>query len=93
MSLRQIGRRWLVSFVLGTVAPLVVAQMMPSRAAGAGDRGRDAPVRRDCHKPTAEQTPAAGDLRQAFNRRCIETRRAGTGDAPQAMPAPGSQSP
>ena len=93
MSLRQIGRRWLVSFVLGTIAPLVVAQMMPSGAAGAGGRGRDAPVRWDCHEPADEQTPLAGGLRRTFNRQCIETRRAGTGEAPQAMPAPGSRTP
>jgi len=78
MSLSRIGRRWLGSFVLGTVAPLVVAQMTPPGAAGAHGRGRDSPALQDCRRQADEQKLPAGDERQKFMHRCLETKHAGS---------------
>lgn len=76
MSLNRIGRRWLASLVLGTVAPLVLAQMTPPGAVGTSARGHDNPAWQDCRKRADAQKVATGDARQQFMRQCLESKRA-----------------
>jgi psiF repeat len=78
MSLGRIGRRWLATFALGTVAPLVLAQMTPPAGAGAHGPGRDGLAWQDCRKQADEQKLAAGDERRKFMRQCLEAKEAGS---------------
>lgn len=87
MSLSRIGRRWLASFVLGTVAPLVLAQMTPPGGAGARGRGGGSPAWQACRRQADEKKVPDGDERRIFMRQCLETEgaqseaaRAKTGD-------------
>ena len=83
MSLRSIGLRWLGSVALGTVAPLVLAQMGP---AGGHGHGHDNPAAQECSKQAKAQKVPAGDERQKFMRQCVESRRSSS-DAAKAAAA------
>ena len=86
MSLNRISRRWLASFVLGTVAPLVLAQMTPVGPMGASGRGHDNPAAQDCRKRADAAKVAAGDARQQFMRQCLDSKR-GDSDAAKSEAA------
>jgi hypothetical protein len=86
MSRRRIGGRWLASFALGTVAPLVLAQIAPPGGAGMHGRGRDHPAWQDCSKQADERKLPAGDERRTFVRQCLESKR-GASDAAKAAAA------
>jgi len=73
MSPRRIGRRWLASFVLGTVAPLVFAQMTPPSDAGAHGRGGGIATRPDCREHADERRLPAVDPPKSRMRRCLGT--------------------
>ena len=80
MTVRGIGRRWLVSIVLGTVAPIVFAQVAGPGGMHDHGRGRDGPEWQDCKKQADDKKIAAGPERRQFMRQCIEAKR-GASDA------------
>jgi len=79
MSLQRIGIRWLASVVLGTVAPLVLAQMGPASASH-GHR-RDNPAVQDCRKEADAQKLPVGEGRRQFMHQCLASRADGSGAA------------
>jgi hypothetical protein len=65
-------RRVLATFVLGTVAPLALAQVAP----GSGQHGhggmRDNPQWQDCKKQADEKRLPHGDERKSFLEQCVK---------------------
>jgi psiF repeat len=86
MSLRDVGLRWLGSVVLGTIAPLVLAQMGPAGVPGGRGHGHDSPAAQDCRKQAEAQKLPAGEERQTFMRRCLES-KSSSSDAAKAEAA------
>src|SRR3974377_376040 len=86
MSLRSIGLRWLCSIALGTIAPLVLAQIGPASGPGGHGHGHDSPAAQDCRKQAEAQKVPAGDELQKFMRQCVESRRSSS-DAAKAAAA------
>ena len=84
MALRSIGLRWLGSVALGTIAPLVLAQIGP--AGGPGGHGHANAAAKDCRKQAEAQKLPAGEERQASMHRCLESRSSAS-DAAKAAAA------
>ena len=86
MSLRRIGLRWLASVVLGTVAPLVLAQMAPPGGQGMRAHGHDNPAAQECRKQADEKQLPAGEARHRFVRQCVDSKQ-GASDAAKSAAA------
>jgi hypothetical protein len=86
MSLRNIGLRWLGSIALGTIAPLVFAQIGPAGGPGGHGHGHDNPAAQDCRKQAEAQKLPAGEERQRFVHQCLESKRSSS-DAAKAAAA------
>ncbi len=72
MSFRRIGRRWLASAALGTVAPLVLAQMAAPDAHG---HLHDSRAAQECRKRVEEQKLPTAEERQKFMQQCVESKQ------------------
>jgi hypothetical protein len=79
MELRKIGLRWLASVALGTVAPLVFAQMGPPGGA-MHEHGHNNPAWQDCKKQADDKKLAPGPERKQFMQQCLES-KLGSSDA------------
>lgn len=77
MDVRKLGRRWLASVALGTVAPLVLAQIGPG-AAGPHDQGGRAEraAGQECRRQADERKLMSPQERRTFMRDCLAARRA-----------------
>lgn len=71
MNARRLGRRWLATLALGTVAPLVLAQMQPG---GLHDRGeaRNNPKFQLCSKQADAKQLPKGAERRSFMEQCLK---------------------
>ena len=85
MKLQRMRRRWLASIALGTVAPLVLAQMGAPGGPGMRGQGRDA-AWQGCKQEADGQKLPPGPERQKFMRQCVESKR-GSGDAAKSEAA------
>ena len=86
MSLRSIGARWLASVALGTVAPLVLAQMGAPVGPGARGHAHDSPAAQECRKQAEAQKLPTAEERQKFVRQCVESKQ-GASDAAKSAAA------
>jgi hypothetical protein len=86
MSLRDVGLRWLGSVALGTIAPLVLAQIGPAEGPGGRGHGHDIPAAQDCRKQAEAQKLPAGEERQRFMHRCLDS-KSSSSDAAKAAAA------
>ena len=74
MSPRRIARRWLATFVVGTVAPLVLAQTGPG-ARGPHGRGAAPAIAKwqACSTQADARRLPPGDARKAFTDECMKS--------------------
>jgi hypothetical protein len=71
-SVRRLLQRALISFALGTIAPLVVAQVGPgNEMGGRGHRG-DSPQSQACRKQADDKKLPQGAERKAFMQQCLK---------------------
>jgi hypothetical protein len=84
MSPRRIGQRWLATIGLGTLAPLVLAQMTPPGGPGMHGHGHASPAAQECRKQADEKKLPAGDERHEFMHQCLEAKQNGSDAAKSA---------
>lgn len=71
-------RRVLATFVLGTVAPLVLAQVTPGAGGQHGHGGmRDNPQWQECKKQADDKKLPHGDERKSFMEQCMKANGGG----------------
>ena len=81
MTTRRLGSRWLLTFALGTVAPLVLAQIMPGTGRTHEREGwRNSPQFQECSKQADEKKLSRGEERKAFMKQCLQTQPGGAMD-------------
>jgi len=75
MNRRQLVARWLVTVALGTVAPLVIAQITPGEG-GMHERAgwRNNPQFQACSKQADEKKLPRGEERKAFMKQCLQSK-------------------
>ncbi len=75
MTLRKLGVRWVSTLLLGTVAPLVTAQITGTGGPGMHGQRNDDPASQACRKQADDQKLPRGEERQKFMRQCMESKR------------------
>lgn len=78
-GVRRLLKRALMSFVLGTVAPLVVAQVVPGIEIGSHGHRADSPQLQACRKQADDKKLPQGNERKAFMQQCLQANH-GNGD-------------
>ena len=72
MSARSLGKRWFVTFLLGTIAPLVLAQTNPGDSGQHGHGGMHSnPQWQECKKQADAKNLAHGEERKSFMQQCM----------------------
>jgi hypothetical protein len=71
-NVRRLLKRALVSFALGTVAPLVVAQIVPGNEIGGHGHRGDSPQLQACRKQADDKKLPQGAERKAFMQQCMK---------------------
>jgi hypothetical protein len=82
MNTRKSISRWLVSVALGTVAPLVLAQITPGTGGMHGHESwRNNPQFQECSKQADEKKLPRGEERKAFMKQCLQSKPGAAKDA------------
>jgi hypothetical protein len=71
-SIRTLLKRAAMSFALGTLAPLVVAQVGPGSGMGGHGRHADSPQLQACRKQADDKKLPQGAERKAFLQQCLK---------------------
>jgi hypothetical protein len=80
MNIRNLPSRWLVSVALGTVAPLVFAQITPGTG-GMHEGWRNNPQFQECSKQADEKKLPRGAERKAFMKQCLQSKSGNAKDS------------